>query len=86
MENKITLKINGNPILFNVNTDAHERLIDEMKADNKVAPMHNFLIRTVDKESKEALTPFLKYPSSVMEIGGKVLEEFSPKLKLTVGE
>jgi hypothetical protein len=84
--NKTTLNINDTVIHFNVTTTAHERLIDEMKADSKVVPMHNFLMRTVDAESKEALAPFLKNPSSTMEIGGKVLEEFSPKLRITVGE
>lgn len=85
-DNTIILNINDTAIHFNVSTNAHERLIDEMKADSKVVPMHNFLMRTVEAESKEALAPFLKNPSSTMEIGGKVLEEFSPKLRITVGE
>ncbi len=86
MADKLTLNINGDPIHFNVTEDTHERLIDEMKADSKVAPMNNFLVRTVDPESKEALAPFLKNPGLVMEIGTKVLEAFTPKIKVTVGE
>lgn len=84
--NKITLKLNGTPIHFNVTPDTHERLIDEIKANSKVAPMNNFLVRTVDAESKEALAPFLKNAGLVVEIATKVLEEFTPKLKITVGE
>lgn len=86
MDDTISLNINGTAINFNVDTMAHEHLIDEMQADSKVTPMHKFLIRTVVPESREALKPFLKNPGSLMEIGGKVLEEFSPKLKITVGE
>jgi len=86
MNDKITLNINCTPVHFNVTQDTHERLIDEMKIESKVGPMNNFLIRTVDPESKEALAPFIKNAGSIMEIGGKVLEEFTPKLKITVGE
>ncbi|MCP3944516.1 MAG: hypothetical protein GY710_23980, partial [Desulfobacteraceae bacterium] len=59
MDEKVTLKINGAAINFNVTADIHERLIDEMNPANKIAPMHNFLIRAVESESKEALDPFL---------------------------
>ncbi len=84
--NRVTLKINDTTIHFNVPPEEQERLIDQMKAESKVSPMHNFLVRTVDKESKEALMPFLVNPSSTMEIGGEVIAAAVPKLKITVGE
>lgn len=86
MKNKISLNINGNQIEFNVDETAQEHLIDAMQADNKVAPMHTFLMRTVTPETKEKLKPFLKNPASTMEIGSKLIEEFTPKLQITVGE
>jgi hypothetical protein len=86
MNEPIVVKLNGNAVTFNVTNDAHERLINEMQPTNKVGPMHNFLIRTVAKESKETLTPFLESPSSVMVITEHILEQFAPKLKVTVGE
>lgn len=86
MSETITLTINKTKINFNVDPTDQENLIDQLKANNKVAPMHQFLMRTVDPECKEALKPFLKYPSSVMQIGEKLVEEFSPKINITVGE
>jgi hypothetical protein len=85
-DNKVTLTINGKKITFNVTPESHERLIDEMQPNSKVTPMHNFLVRSVGKESKEDLTPLLKNPSTVIEIGTAVIEAISPKLKITLGE
>ncbi|MGB3222525.1 MAG: putative phage tail assembly chaperone [Desulforhopalus sp.] len=86
MSEKITLKLNGKSVGFDVTNDTHERLINEMQPTDKVGPMHNFLVRTVDQESKETLAPFLKSPSSIMAITEKIIEKFTPQLKITVGE
>jgi len=86
MNEPIVMKINGEAVSFNVTNDAHERLINEMQPTNKVGPMHNFLIRSVAKESKETLAPFLQNPASVMAITEHLIEKFVPKLKITVGE
>jgi len=86
MSTQIVMKLNGEPVTFDVTNDAHERLINEMQPTNKVGPMHNFLIRTVAKESKETLTPFLESPASVMAITEHLIEKFTPELKITLGE
>ena len=82
----VKLNINGQEIVFNVDDAAHEKLIDEMQPNKKVVPMHNFLVRVVQPESKDALTPLLKKPGAVMEIAAKLLEEFSPELSIKLGE
>lgn len=86
MAETIKLNINDKSIVFNVTTDAYEKVIDEMRPDSKVTPMHNFLTRTVDSKSKDGLMAFLNNPANIIEIGGKVMEEYAPKLKITVGE
>jgi hypothetical protein len=86
MNEPIVMNVNDQKITFNVTADAHERLINEIQPTNKVGPMHNFLNRCVDHESKEALAPFLKSPSSVLAITEHLVERFVPKLKITVGE
>lgn len=86
MSERITLNINSEAIHFDVTTENHERLVDEMQANSKVAPMHNFLTRCVAAESKEALAPYLKHTGHMMQIGGQLIEAFTPKLKITVGE
>lgn len=86
MEKSIVLNVNGEPLKFKVTADNHEKLINEMQPNNKVAPMHNFLTRSVEAESKDALKPYLENSAHVLEIGGQLIEEFVPKLKVTVGE
>ena len=86
MSDNISLTINGEKIDFNVTADSYEKLIDELQPNSKVTPMHNFLMRTVTPETKEMLVPFMSNPGNVTEICGKVMEEYSPKLKITLGE
>lgn len=82
----VTLTINESKLVFRVGSEDQERLIDELKTDSKVAPMHNFLTRTIAVECRDALKPFLKIPSAVMQIGEKVVEASTPAIKITVGE
>jgi len=84
--NQITLNINGSKIIFNVDETAHERLIDEMQPNAKVVPMHNFLMRTVTPETKAALEPLIEHPASVVDIATHVVGQFTPKLRITLGE
>jgi hypothetical protein len=86
MSETIVMNINGERVSFDITTDNHERLINEMMPNNKVGPMHNFLVRSVTKESKETLMPFLKNPTSVVTIGQHLIEKFIPQLEITVGE
>jgi hypothetical protein len=82
----VTLTANKTPLTFNVSTDNQKRLIDELTATNKVQPMNNFLARTIDKNCKEGLKPFLVQPTVVMQLGEKLVEKVSPAIKITVGE
>lgn len=86
MADKFSLGIGGKSIKFIFKPELQERLINETMPGNKVTPMHNFLIRVVDPESKEDLKPFLRNPGSIMEIGSSVMEQCLPKLNITVGE
>ncbi|WP_300674080.1 putative phage tail assembly chaperone [Desulfoluna sp.] len=86
MDKKITLTIDGTPIYFNVTTANHERLINEMQPNSKVEPTHNFLVRSVTAESKEALKPFLENPTHVMAIGTHLMNKIVPTIEVAVGE
>lgn len=86
MSDTIKLTINKAEFHFNFDTNAQERLVNEMRPDQKVAPMRNFLIRTVTEESKEALKPFLEVPIYAMQIAEKVLEGYRSRLDFVLGE
>ncbi len=83
---KINLNIGGKSIDFTVTPEDQANMINATKIDDKVTPMHNFLVRTVDESCKKDLLEFLKIPASTIEICTAVTKEFTPDLKITVGE
>ena len=86
MSKTITLKLDKKPVVFNVTNEEHEKLINELQPDNKVAPLNNFLVRCVTEETKDTLRPFLENPAVVVRIGEAVAAEFIPEVAITVGE
>lgn len=54
---------------FNPTVNDHNNYTNELMADNKVAPAHTFLTRTVKPEQKEELTELLNtVPGLTMEL------------------
>lgn len=86
MSNKIKIMINDQEISFAPTVELQEKLINETQPNNKVAPMHNFLVRSVCPESKEALLPHLVNPAHTLMIAEKVASEFIPDIKIELGK
>ncbi len=85
MSQKIVLTAAGTDLSFTVDTEAYNALVNEMMPNNKVAPNHNFAMRTVDADSKEDLKKlFDKHPGAAVQIGGALAVEFAPQLEITV--
>lgn len=84
MAKSIVLNVAGVDITFNPDMATYNKYINEMAMNNKVAPAHNFLVRTVDTDSKEALLKFMDMPGATLQIVGKLLEEYTPELEITV--
>ncbi|WP_417762176.1 putative phage tail assembly chaperone [Shewanella sp.] len=85
MSQKIVLTAAGNDLSFTVDNEAYNALVNEMMPDNKVAPNHNFAMRTVDADSKEELKAlFDKHPGAALQIGSALAAEFAPQLAITV--
>ncbi len=88
MEKQITLKLNKQPVKFTINNEEHERLVNELSGGKKdrVTPMYNFLMRTVDQKDKKTLKPLVENPGNTAEVATLLLDEFTPSLKIEVGE
>ncbi|MFK8259683.1 putative phage tail assembly chaperone [Erwinia sp. AnSW2-5] len=84
MAKSIVLTIAGTDISFSPDMATYNKYINEMSMSNKVAPAHNFLIRIVEAGSKEALLKIMEQPGATLQIVGKVLEEYTPELEITV--
>lgn len=81
---KINLVVCKKEITFEPNQTAYNKFINEMAMDNKVAPAHNYLVRIVSAESKEALEDILKRPGAALQLAGKVNEIYAPELEIEV--
>ncbi|MFC6633531.1 putative phage tail assembly chaperone [Microbulbifer taiwanensis] len=81
----IELTIGDKEITFEVTRDQYNKLINKLGPNQKVAPMHNFLVETVRDENKPALLEILAdYPGSEVGIGGELVEAYSPDLQIAV--
>jgi len=81
---KIELTVAGVALVFEPNTTAYNKFINDMSMDNKVAPATNYLNRIVAAESKEALSGIIIRPGAALQIAAKVNEIFAPELEIEV--
>lgn len=84
MENRIELTVNGEDLAFDVTVEDYNAYINEMMPNNKVAPSHNFLMRTVAHDHRDRLAAVLKLPGAAIELAGAVVEAFRPEISITV--
>lgn len=86
MEKKISLTVNEQPLNFTVTLADYNKYINEMTLFNKIAPARNFLMRTVDADSKDALREVVDLPGVGVQIASSILEEYTPDVQITVGK
>jgi hypothetical protein len=80
----ITLELAEKEIHFDVNETKYNGYINELQANNKVNPSHNFCMRCVTDESKDDLKEILKSPGASLQIAGILNVEFAPAIEITV--
>ncbi|WP_257274271.1 putative phage tail assembly chaperone [Endozoicomonas sp. SESOKO4] len=86
MEKTIKATVNSKELSFNVTTEEYNQYINEMQMDNKIAPAKNFLVRTVDKDSKKELSELLKLPGLEIQLASKVINDFLPDITIEMGK
>ncbi|WP_351015012.1 putative phage tail assembly chaperone [Shewanella sp. AC91-MNA-CIBAN-0169] len=85
MKKQITLTIAALTIGFTMTTDDYNSYLNEIMPDNKVAPAHNLVMRTVDAEQKEELRGILDTsPGAALQIAGLLTQEFAPSIAISV--
>lgn len=80
----ITLEFAGKEFTFHMTPQDVTKYFNSITNNNKVAPARNLLMTTVDQLEKASLKPFLENPTTVMEVAGALLEEYSPDIDLVV--
>lgn len=86
MEKKISLTVNDKPLNFTVTLASYNKYINELTHINKVAPARNFLMRSVDEDSKDALREIVDLPGFGVQLVGALLEEYMPDVNIIVGK
>jgi len=80
----ITLEFADKEFTFRMTPQDVTKYFNSVTNNNKVAPSRNLLMTTVDQLQKATLKPFLENPMTVMELGGALLEEYSPDIDIIV--
>lgn len=80
-----TLVINKVEFTFNVEAKDIDRYINALMPDEKIAPLNNLLVTTVQSEQQEALLALIEDNApAIMQIGGVLVEQFTQKIDIEV--
>lgn len=81
----IVLTIGATDFTFSPTVADHNNYTNDLMPDNKIAPAHTFLSRTVAPEQKEALVELLDtVPGLVMEVFMEINKASRGGLKVTL--
>lgn len=84
-EQLLALEIDDLELKFKVTRDIFNKYTNEIQANDKVAPSHNFLMRSVESESKEDLKTYIKEnPGSELDLAGTLSAEYKPDTNIVV--
>jgi len=85
MTKPVELSIGTQDFAFTPTVADHNNYINEMMPNNKVAPAHQYLTRTVKADQKEALVELLNtVPGLTMELFGEVSTASKAGIKITL--
>lgn len=82
---EVELQVADKDFTFIVTRQAYNKFINSTTQVNKVAPMTNFLTTTVKPSQREELLALLQESAGAdMQIGGALLEGYTPDLGVVV--
>lgn len=79
---QIKMTVAGTDLVFEPNTTAFNKFINEMSMDNKIAPANNYLRRIISAECKQELDNLLDVPGAALQIVEAVNSQYAPKLEI----
>ncbi len=80
----ITVMMEDKELTFQVSLEDYNRCVNALQIDNKIAPMHNFLINvSVNDETRESVKSAYQ-DALTSDLFGAVVKEFKPDVEITV--
>lgn len=81
----IVLTIGSQDLSFTPTEAAYNDYMNELAQGEIATSAHNFLMMTVDNDSKEPLRAITQdNPGAALQIVGELLKEYTPKLQIKV--
>ena len=83
-EKTIEVQMGDKDLIFKVTLEDYNNCVNALQPDNKVAPMHNFLVMTSASEKTKESVKQAFNDALTGELFGAVVNEYKPKVKITV--
>lgn len=80
----ISVQMGDKELTFVVSLDDYNRCVNALQTDNKISPMHNFLINVSDNEETKAAVNQAYQDALTSELFGVVVKEYKPDVEITV--
>ncbi len=80
----ITVMMGDKELTFQVSLDDYNRCVNALQPDNKIAPMHNFLINVSGNDETKESVKHAYQDALTSDLFGAVIKEFKPDVEITV--
>lgn len=80
----IELMMGDQELTFNVTLEDYNQCVNALQADNKVAPMHNFLVSVSANDPTREAVKVAYEDALTSELFGAVVRQFKPDVEITV--
>ncbi len=80
----IEIQMGDKDLTFNVTLEYYNNCVNALQMDNKVAPMHNFLIAVSANEKTTDAVNKAYQDALTSDLFGVVVKEFKPDVEITV--
>jgi hypothetical protein len=81
---KITLNVGDQELHFEVSLPIYNTYIDQIKVDSKVVPSLNFVRQALADKAQRPVLDELCNQGLAIDIAGALVEEFRPKVEITI--
>ncbi|KDM89696.1 putative phage tail assembly chaperone [Photobacterium galatheae] len=85
MSKTITLTVAGTDVIFQPTPDLYAEYMGQVAQGNIADGAHNFIMQSASDDSKESLRGLTdKNPGAAMQLAGVLMQEYAPKIAITV--
>ncbi|KMK51468.1 hypothetical protein RO21_06020 [[Actinobacillus] muris] len=84
IKNHVVLTVGDTDFRFNLDPAAYDAFVNDVDTKNKITPMRDYLLATVEPNQRDDLAELLQVPGLTTDLFGEVREALLPKINITV--